>query len=262
MAEATERPSVASNFNRAHANRLRSPTMERLWRTAYGNDYPAEIKPSAFYSLSTLQRLRGALGLSTGDTLVDLGCGHGGAGIWVAQQLGVNLIGIDLSPGGVALAADHAAELGFGERAKFQVGDMTATGLPDGSYDAAMSLDVLVFVPDKAAALCETARILRPGGRFGFTTWEQTGYSERLNAQQFDDYRPVLSVAGFEVEVYAEPQDWQSQQRRLLEALIGHESELVSELGTTEAARFLAMARGSLSDLPLRRYVLGVGRRR
>jgi ubiquinone/menaquinone biosynthesis C-methylase UbiE len=139
---------------------------------------------------------------------------------------------------------------------------MTAAGLPDGSCDAAMSLDVLVFVPDKVAALRETARILRPSGRFGFTIWEQPGYSERLNARQFDDYRPVLAVAGFEVEVYEEPPNWRSQQRRLLEAAIEHESELVSELGATEAARFLTMARGSLSDLPLRRYVLGVCRLR
>ena len=36
-----------------------------------------------------------------------------------------------------------------------------------------MSLDVLPFVPAKAAAIREVARILRPGGRFAFTTWEQ-----------------------------------------------------------------------------------------
>jgi SAM-dependent methyltransferase len=36
-----------------------------------------------------------------------------------------------------------------------------------------MSLDVLPFVPGKAMAVREVARILRPGGRFAFTTWEQ-----------------------------------------------------------------------------------------
>jgi ubiquinone/menaquinone biosynthesis C-methylase UbiE len=51
--------------------------------------------------------------------------------------------------------------VGLGERVRFQVGDLTATGLPDASCDAVMSLDVLVFVPDKAAALREVARILR-----------------------------------------------------------------------------------------------------
>ena len=38
-----------------------------------------------------------------------------------------------------------------------------------------MSLDVLPFVSDKAAAVGEVARILRPGSRFAFTIWEHLG---------------------------------------------------------------------------------------
>ena len=125
----------------------------------------------------------------------------------------------------------------------------------------AMSLDVLPFVSDKAAALRETARILRAGGRFGFTSWEQSGYSERLNAPQLDDYRPILTQAGFDVEIYEEPLNWQRQQRAVLELIIEPESELNAE-GPADSSRFLGMARGALNDLPSRRYVFAVGRRR
>jgi SAM-dependent methyltransferase len=86
--------------------------------------------------------------------------------------------------------------MGVSERARFEVADVAATGLLEASCDAAMSLDVLVFVPDKVAAVREVARILRPQGRFAFTTWEQRGYSERLRAPQLDDHRPLLEDMG------------------------------------------------------------------
>jgi SAM-dependent methyltransferase len=257
-----QRPSLTDRFNRSHAARLQSATLERLYRTAYGDDYPAEAHPNAFVSRTTLQRLGGALHVGPGHTVVNLGCGYGGPSLWVAQQLGVHLLGIDLSAVGVALARDRAAALGLGERARFQEGDLTATGLPEASCDAAMSLDVLVFVPDKAAAVHEVARILRPGGRFGFTTWEQSGYSTRLGAPQLADHRPLLATAGFDMEIYEEPLDWQRQQRVLLEGIIASEPELAEEMEAALAAGFVAMARGALADLPVRRYVCVVARRR
>jgi AcrR family transcriptional regulator len=36
-----------------------------------------------------------------GRVVADLGCGHGGPGLWAAQQTGATLIGIDLSPAGI-----------------------------------------------------------------------------------------------------------------------------------------------------------------
>jgi SAM-dependent methyltransferase len=176
MAENKSDDTLADQFDRAHRHRLQNRTLDHVWQLAYGDDYPAEVMPSAFYSLSALGRLVQGLGPMEGRTLVDLGCGHGLAGLWVAKQLGMNLIGIDQSPGGISLASAHAADMGLTDRAKFQVGDVTSTGLADASCDAAISLDVLVFVEDKAAAIREIARILKIGGRFGFTTWEHAGY--------------------------------------------------------------------------------------
>lgn len=262
MTAENRRPSLADNFNRSHAARLRSATLERIYRAAYGDDYPEEANPNAFFSRTTLQRLASALRVGPGHTVVDLGCGHGGPSLWVARQTGADLIGIDLSSVGVALAGERAAAVGLGERVRFQVGDLTATGLPDASCDAVMSLDVLVFVPDKAAALREVARILRAPGSFVFTTWEQPGYSARLGAQQLADHRPLLETAGFAIEVYEEPPDWQRQQRALVEGIIAAETELAEETGTAAAAGYVAMARGVLADLPVRRYVFLVARRR
>jgi 2-polyprenyl-3-methyl-5-hydroxy-6-metoxy-1,4-benzoquinol methylase len=147
------RPGTSEAFDRSHAGRMQNTTVERIYRAAFGDDYPTTAQPNAFYSRTTLQCLASALGVGPGRIVVDLGCGHGGPSVWVAQQTGANLIGIDLSPVGIDLARRRAAELGLSDQSRFEVGDLTTTGLPDASCDAAMSLDVLLFVPDKAAAV-------------------------------------------------------------------------------------------------------------
>jgi SAM-dependent methyltransferase len=265
--------STAEAFDRSHRGRMRSAAVERIYRSAFGQDYPAGAQPNAFYSRTTLQRLVSALDVRAGRVVVDLGCGHGGPGLWAAGQTGASLIGIDLSPAGIELAGRRAAEIGLSEQASFRVGDVTATGLPDSSCDAAMSLDVLLFVPDKAAAFREAARILRPGGRFAFTTWERLGSSagadpERLAlADSFQthpllesaqiDYRLIAEQAGLAIETYAEPLDWRRQQRALAEGIIAAEAQVTDEMGS----HYPAMARVFLADLPLLRYVLVVARR-
>jgi 2-polyprenyl-3-methyl-5-hydroxy-6-metoxy-1,4-benzoquinol methylase len=265
MATHNNRPGTAEAFDRSHSGRMQSATVESIYRVAFGDDYPVDAQPNAFYSRTTLQRLANALEVGPGQIVVDLGCGHGGPSVWVARQTGANIIGIDLSPVGIELARRRAAELGLSDLARFEVGDLAATGLAEASCDAAMSLDVLPFVPDKAAAVGEVARILRPGGRFAFTTWEQLS-DTALQSQPLPvvresapiaDHRHLLEDAGFVVETYAEPPDWRRQQRALAEGIVEASAEVTQEMG----AHYPAMARGFLADLPVLRYVFVVARR-
>lgn len=259
MVAKNDRPSIAQAFDRSHGGRMQSATVDRIYRAAFGADYPETAQPNAFYSGSTLQRLADALQIGPGQTVVDLGCGHGGPGLWVARQTGANLIGIDLSPVGVELARRRATELGLSEQARFEVGDLTATGLPDASCDAVMSLDVIPFVPDKPAAICEVRRILRPGGRFAFTTWEQLPDSALaphplLEDREIVDYRLLVEEGDLIVETCEEPLDWRRQQRALAEGIVAAETDLTEEMG----AHYPAMARSFLVNLPLVRYVFVV----
>ena len=50
--------------------------------------------------------------------------------------------------------------VGMSGTARFVVGSFAETGLEDASADAAMSEDAIQYVPDKTAAIKETARIL------------------------------------------------------------------------------------------------------
>jgi len=261
MSDSAQPPNLADRFNDRHAMRLRSATWERVYRTAFGDDYPEGTSMNGWYARTTLERLCPALRLTRGCTLADLGCGHGGPGLWVANRTGADLIGIDLSSVGVALAAEHARKLGLGKQTRFQVGDLTSTGLPDASCDAVMSLDVLLFVPDKPAAVREFARILRTGGILAFTTWEQSGHSARIGAEQLADHRPLLETSGFTVESHEEPADWRRQQTALAEGLIAAQEDMSKEMEPATAAALAAMGRGVLDDMTVRRYVCVVAQK-
>ena len=50
-------------------------------------------------------------------------------------------------------------------------GNVMELPLPDAGYDAVVSQEALLHVPDIARAFAEAHRVLRPGGRFAFTNW-------------------------------------------------------------------------------------------
>ena len=252
---------LARAFDMSNASRLQSETLERIWQEAYGAEYAAEVVPNAFYPMSVLKKLEAILGISEGGTLVDLGCGHAGAGLWLAPRLGKKLIGIDISEASLKLAERQAASLGFSDRATFVLSDMTNTGLEDGSCAAVISLDALLYVADKEAALREAARILRPGGYLGITSWEQDGYSNRLHSSQISDHRPVFKAANLKVILFEEPDAWRSQQRKVLEGAIENEQQLRQEIGEDASGFFVNMARGALQEMAARRYVFVVGKK-
>ena len=170
-AEDQSSPPTAAEFDSEFAAADRSPGLRRVWQQA-APDLPPEIQPYSFVSVALLDHLGDALALSPGTTLVDLGCGRGGPGLWLAQSRGAALIGVDFSAVAVQQATDRAALFGLTEQARFVVGDLTATGLADGAADAVVSIDALHFAADPTAATREALRLLRPGGRLVLTNWQ------------------------------------------------------------------------------------------
>lgn len=224
---------------------VESPTRRRIRRGVYGDEYPAEADPRSFVTWTELRRLASELRVGQGNTFVDLGCGQGGPGLWVARETGAAVVGIDLSQVAIARARERAEELGLADRARFDVGDVVATGLPDAGFAGAMSVDVLWAVGDKVRAIREAARILKPGARFVFTTWDRDrtppGYPPPL-----DDHRPLLEGAGFAVERYELQPDAEAKDRAYYERLVAAEAALLDELGEAATRRVLFEAKGML----------------
>ncbi|BBG04343.1 MULTISPECIES: class I SAM-dependent methyltransferase [Pseudonocardia] len=246
-------PQVAEDrYARFYAAQARSGTLRRIYREAYGEDYPEEIDPFGFVTRADLARVGELVGLAPGGTLVDLGCGRGGPGLLVAREHRARLVGVDVVPVAVADAARRSRELGRAG-ARFVVGSFTGTGLPAASADAVMSIDALWMVQDKPAALAEVHRILVPGGRFVLTTWEP----------EHVDHRALLTEAGFELEVREETPDWLARQRAVYAGITAAAGELAEELGAEGAEVILTEAQQAprvLAGTP--RLLLAARRRR
>ena len=101
-----------------------------------------------------------------GETILELAAGTGDLGFEAARSLGDDgrLITTDLAPGMVEIAKRRAAELGIAN-ADVRVADATDTELEPESVDGILCRWGYMLMPDPAAALAETRRVLKPSGR-------------------------------------------------------------------------------------------------
>jgi ubiquinone/menaquinone biosynthesis C-methylase UbiE len=249
---------VSAGYNAVYAGTPNSPTLRRLWREhAEGPDFPDEFGHISFTTLAELQRMSGLLRLSPGDTLVDVGCGRGGPALWMSRETGARLIGVDLSPVAAQQATARAADLGLVEQATFVAAPFVDTGLDAGFADAVMSEDALQYAPDKRAAFAEAARILRPDGRLVFTAYEldpaRAAGLPAWSVDPVDDYRAVVTGAGFSIDVYEEVSGWPEPMTTTYSALIAARAALVEEMGEVAANALTMEMTMTLQQKPYRR---------
>jgi ubiquinone/menaquinone biosynthesis C-methylase UbiE len=198
---------TAADFDQAFTAAAASPGIRRVWALAQPG-LPPQIEPTSFLTLDLLRHVAQALDLSPGQTLADLGCGRGGPGLWLAREADASLVGVDFSPVAVGQAAHRASLFGLAGQARFIVGDLTQTGLPEASADAAVSIDAFHFAADPAAAAREVRRVLRPGRRLALTNWQpKVPDDPRLPDRMRIDWPQVLRTAGFtDIEMEARPE--------------------------------------------------------
>src|SRR5262245_57837427 len=91
------------------------------------------------------------------DEVLDLGCGIGGPGRFVADRFGCAVLGVDLLPLRVEIAT-ALAELVNATRVSYRVANATDLDLPDASYDQLWMLDVSMHIRNKHALFTEIAR--------------------------------------------------------------------------------------------------------
>jgi arsenite methyltransferase len=104
--------------------------------------------------------------LHQGERVVDVGCGAGIDSLIAARMVGPEgrVIGVDMTPAMLAQARVAGEEAGLAN-VEFREGYGEALPIPEGWADVVISNGVLNLLPDKAAALGEMARVLKPGGR-------------------------------------------------------------------------------------------------
>jgi ubiquinone/menaquinone biosynthesis C-methylase UbiE len=110
------------------------------------------------------------LGISTGQKVLDLGCGDGTTAIPAAKR-GAEVLGVDIARNLVEAGNARAQQAGL-TSCKFQEGDATNLGeLRDASFDLVMSIFGAMFAPKPFDVAREMTRVTRPGGRIVMGNW-------------------------------------------------------------------------------------------
>ena len=102
------------------------------------------------------------------DTVLDVGTGDGLIAFGALERLGPSghVVFSDISQDLLDHCRQAAAAEGLLDRCRFILAPADAlTGVADGSVNVVTTRSVLIYVKDKAAALREFYRVLRPGGR-------------------------------------------------------------------------------------------------
>lgn len=140
--------------------RARAPGWER-WRAQLAED----LSPVRTWLITNLAP-------QPGDTVLELCAGPGDTGFAAAEHIGERgrLVSTDFSPEMVEVARRRGAELGL-RNVDYRVIDAERIELDSESVDGVLCQSGYMLVADPAAALSETRRVLRPGGRVALSVW-------------------------------------------------------------------------------------------
>ena len=108
-------------------------------------------------------------GVKNGDRVLDVGTGTGSLAAAVETSMPRSeIVGIDPSEGFIAYAQKNAKST----RVHFEVGDAQALKFNDASFEDALALLVMNFVPDHNKAIAEMRRVTRPQGIVSACVWD------------------------------------------------------------------------------------------
>ena len=104
------------------------------------------------------------LGLSSGQEVLDVGCGTG-VFLRAAADRGALVSGLDASEALIEIARRRVPE------ADLRVADLQRLPWDDDRFDVVAGFNSFFYAADASGALAEAARVTRPGGRVVIQTW-------------------------------------------------------------------------------------------
>ena len=110
------------------------------------------------------------MGLESGVSFLDVGCGFGGPTLFLMRQFGACATGIDVNPRAVRYARDLAQQAELGDRCRFLECDpVELPPLAESSYRGAVLTDMVCHLPDRASTYRQICSALEPGGAIVIT---------------------------------------------------------------------------------------------
>ena len=110
-----------------------------------------------------------AAGIKAGHRVLDVACGTGVLAREAAGRVaaGGSITGLDRNEGMLAMARRIAPAV------EWKAGHAEQLPFPDAGFDAVVSQFGLMFFDDRAQALREMRRVLKPGGRLAVAVWDR-----------------------------------------------------------------------------------------
>nr|WSZ99990.1 class I SAM-dependent methyltransferase [Streptomyces sp. NBC_00857] len=168
------------------------------WDTRFPGDGPAFAAAVA------------GLGLRSGDTVLDAGCGTGRAlpPLRDAVGPGGTVLGVDLTPA----MLDAAVRAGRRRSGRLLLADVRRLPLRSQALDAVFAAGLIAHLPQPAENLRELTRAVRPGGRLAlFHPIGRAALAARQGRRITDDdlraepnLRPLLAGSGWRLESYTD----------------------------------------------------------
>ena len=112
------------------------------------------------------------LPLAPGMSILDVCCGMGGSALPAAERVGPRgqVVAVDLAQNFLDKGARRAVERGL-TNIEFRRGDLERLPFAERSFDAAICVFGIFFVPDLEGAVRGLWRLVRPGGYLAITIW-------------------------------------------------------------------------------------------
>jgi SAM-dependent methyltransferase len=142
----------------------RAPFVDALRRARIGAYAPGEfIEQESFMGAGEIGALARHAGIAPGVSVLDLCCGIGGPGRFIARELGCDYLGVDYSADAIDIARRRVGDL----PCRFEVARIPP--VPPGPFEVVILLETLLAFPEKEPLLQEVSRALATGGRFACT---------------------------------------------------------------------------------------------
>lgn len=168
-----------------------------------GNEMPQEAQ------LNLLEHCARLSDVPQGARVLDVGCGHGGTGVFLARRYDCYVEGLTLSPKQVLLAKRNAKRARLEALTRFRVADAETHVFPRATFDLLWNMESSEHFRDKPDYFRRAAQSLRPGGRLLVAAWTGSMLKPRVSAvasaflcpalQTAEDYERQIEQAGLSI---------------------------------------------------------------
>jgi tocopherol O-methyltransferase len=150
----------------------------------------------------------GLLG-AVGRDVLDVGCGHGGTAVHLAEVCGCRVLGITISEKQAHIARGNVARAGVGGQVSIVAADAETFTYPAEQFDLVWTMESSEHFADKRGYFQNVGQTLRAGGQLLLSAWTGSMTSPRIRAvaTRFlcpelwtcEQYESAIAAAGLRV---------------------------------------------------------------